>query len=134
MSLHAIVLRLAAALPLIFGCSTASSQAFPSKPVRLIVAGSPGSSMDISARAITEPMSKAWGVPVVVEVRPGANSIVGADAVAKAAPDGYTVLYVFTTFVQAPHATAKMPWQIQASSSVRSSNRAGREKRRTVAR
>lgn len=52
----------------------------------------------------------ASAAPVVVEVRAGANSIIGADAVAKATPDGYTLLYVFTTFVQAPHGTAKMPY------------------------
>ena len=109
------LLRSLPALVLAFAAFDAAAQAYPSKPVRLIVAGSPGSSMDISARAITEPMSKSWGVPVVVEVRPGANSVIAADAVAKAAPDGYTLLYVFTTFIQAPHATAKMPYDTIAS-------------------
>ena len=116
----ALLLAMAIAAPLSAAAPDAlaqapAAQAFPSKVVRIIVAGSAGSSMDTSARALSEPMSRSWGVPVIIDVRPGANSVIGADAVAKSAPDGYTLLYVFTPFVQAPHLTAKMPYDTLTS-------------------
>jgi tripartite-type tricarboxylate transporter receptor subunit TctC len=78
--------------------------------VKIVGAGFPGSSMELSARAIAEPMSKSWGQPIIIEMRPGANGVIGADAVAKAAPDGYTLLFVLTTFVQSPYMTRDMPY------------------------
>jgi tripartite-type tricarboxylate transporter receptor subunit TctC len=109
-SIPRALLQLAAAMPFVLVSVDGFAQAYPSRLVRIIVAGSAGSSMDTSARALADPMSKSWGVPVIVDVRPGANSVIGADAVAKSAPDGYTLLYAFTPFVQAPNLTAKMPY------------------------
>ena len=95
---------------LLLASAGAAAQAYPQRVVKIIGAGFPGSSMELSARAIAEPMSKAWGQPVIIEMRPGANSVIGADAVAKSAPDGYTLLFVLTTFVQAPYLTTDMPY------------------------
>src|SRR5689334_15209678 len=69
-----------------------STAAWPSKPIRLIVNFPPGSSPDVVGRAIAVPLYEALGQPVVVENRSGASGNIGADAVAKAPPDGYTVL------------------------------------------
>ena len=69
----------------------AQAQVFPSKVVRIINAQGPGS-LDVLARGYAQELTKYWGQPVVVEVRPGAGSILGAEAVAKAAPDGHTLL------------------------------------------
>ncbi|MGJ7507605.1 Bug family tripartite tricarboxylate transporter substrate binding protein [Variovorax sp. GT1P44] len=80
---------------LAFAAPTALAQspaAWPSKPIRLIVNFPPGSSPDVVGRAIAVPLYEALGQPVVVENRVGANGNIGADAVAKAPPDGYTVL------------------------------------------
>ena len=63
-------------------------QAWPSKPVRIVVAYPPGGGIDVMARQLADKLQPAWGQPVVVENKPGANTIVAADAVAKSAPDG----------------------------------------------
>ncbi len=73
-------------------CANAAAQAWPDKPIRLIVNFPPGGVADTLARAIAPGLSESIKQPVVVENRPGANGSIGADAVAKAAPDGYTFL------------------------------------------
>jgi tripartite-type tricarboxylate transporter receptor subunit TctC len=82
---------LAAALALAAAASS-FAQEYPNRAVRMVVAFPPGGGADLTARTVAQKMSEALGQPVVVDNRPGANGIVGTDAVAKAAPDGYTIL------------------------------------------
>ena len=70
--------------------------------VTLVTSTSTGSSFDIAARALAEPLSKAWGIPVVVDNRPGASTIIASNLVAKATPDGRTLLLAVTPTIQAP--------------------------------
>jgi tripartite-type tricarboxylate transporter receptor subunit TctC len=72
-------------------CATAGAQTYPAKPIRFIVSFPPGGSSDLIARAIAPHMANRLGQPVVVENRPGAGGMLGVDAVAKAAPDGYVI-------------------------------------------
>jgi tripartite-type tricarboxylate transporter receptor subunit TctC len=87
---HAVSLVLSVAL---FGAAgMASAQQYPSKPIRLIIPFPPAGATDVLGRALGQKLSEALGQPVVVENRPGAGSTIGSDLVAKAAPDGYTLL------------------------------------------
>lgn len=70
--------------------SAAAQPAYPSRPIRFIVPYPPGSGTDIVARLLSQKLAESWGQPVVVDNRPSAGAIVGIDAIAKAAPDGYT--------------------------------------------
>ena len=80
------------ALGLLFACSTAMAQQFPTKPVRLIVTYPPGGGADLMARLIAPKMAETLGQPVVVDNKPGAGGQIGAAEVARAVPDGYTIM------------------------------------------
>jgi len=81
-----------AALALALAATGVCSQTYPSKPIRVVVPYAAGGTSDILARQIGPKLTDAWGQPVIVENKPGANGNVGADFVAKSAPDGYTLL------------------------------------------
>ena len=88
--MHPFRAALVAAVAVFAGA--ASAQTYPNKPIRIIVPYAAGGTSDILARQISPKMTEAWGQPVIVENRTGANGNVGADHVAKSAPDGYTML------------------------------------------
>jgi tripartite-type tricarboxylate transporter receptor subunit TctC len=86
-----------------FSAAAAHAQAWPSRAIRVIVPYAPGGTTDIVGRQMGQKLSEALGQPVVIENRTGGNTAIGADAVAKAAPDGYTVLFTNdATFVLNP--------------------------------
>src|SRR5438105_9948309 len=66
---------------------------FPNRPIRIIVPQAAGSGIDLQARVLAQKMGELWGQQGVVENRPGANAILGMETVAKAQPDGYTLIY-----------------------------------------
>jgi len=95
----------------LLGAGSAIGQAYPSKPVRVVVAFPPGGTNDILARLIGQRWSEAWGQPVIVENRPGANTIIGAEIVVKAPPDGYTLLVgASSTYTVNPAIYRKLPY------------------------
>jgi tripartite-type tricarboxylate transporter receptor subunit TctC len=104
--------RLIASLVLSFLAFTVN--AFPTKPVRIVVAYPAGGGIDVMARQIAERLSGSWGQPVVVENKPGANTIIATDAVAKAEPDGHTILMTTdATFSINPHLYKKLPYDAE---------------------
>jgi tripartite-type tricarboxylate transporter receptor subunit TctC len=88
----------------------ALAQSYPSKPVRIIVAFTPGSSTDIVGRAVAAKLSELWGQPVVVENRAGAGGSVGSAAVLREPPDGYTLLANSSAHVANPSIYATLPY------------------------
>ena len=74
------------------GLGTASAQTYPTKPIRLVVGFAPGGAADIIARVMSDPLTRSLGQSVIVDNRPGAGSSLAAEYVAKAAPDGYTIM------------------------------------------
>jgi len=71
----------------------ASAQPFPNKPLRMVVTSAPGGITDIMTRILSQSIARTLGQPMVVENRPGADSVIAAEAVMRAAPDGYTLLF-----------------------------------------
>jgi len=111
MNISAAVTRILAAGALIVVAGFASAQqAYPNRPIHFIVPFPPGGSTDPMARMAGGKLAEKWGQSVIVENRPGGNTIIGTEAVAKAAPDGYTILLVSFTFVTGPSLLPYLPY------------------------
>jgi tripartite-type tricarboxylate transporter receptor subunit TctC len=99
-----------AALLLGFSQQAALAQ-YPTKPVHIVVPYPPGGAVDAFARVLSQPLSDMWGQQVLVENRPGASTMIGAEQVAKSPADGYTLLLTAElTFVTVPHLYEKIPY------------------------
>src|SRR5690349_3611966 len=88
----ALAARFSVFLISFFAAGAALAQAYPNRPVKVVVPWPPGQATDIAARVVAERLQAALGQPFVVENRPGAGGAIGSDAVAKSAADGYTLL------------------------------------------
>jgi tripartite-type tricarboxylate transporter receptor subunit TctC len=105
------LLALLPALPSFAEDAGETAKAFPNRAVRIIVPFPAGGPTDILSRVIAQRMSEDWGEPVVIENRPGANTVIGAQQVARAAPDGYTLLAAMdTTLVMNPATIKNLPY------------------------
>jgi len=99
-----------AALLAVVPVAPARADAYPSRPVRLIVPFAAGGLNDVVAQLVGPYLEKSLGQPVIIDNRPAASGIVGTEATAKAPPDGYTLLMVASSFTVVPATTAKLPY------------------------
>lgn len=104
------VLRTVAAGALAFSAGLAGAQQYPSKQIRIIVPVAPGGAIDNGARILAEKLREAWGQPVVIDNRAGANTAIGTALVGQAAPDGYTLLFASNAHVVLPLIASKLPY------------------------
>src|SRR4051794_18892627 len=112
-ALRSFLSRLGACLAATALAASAALAAFPDKPVKLVVPFAPGGGTDSIARAVGVGMSQALGQPVIVDNKPGAGTIIGSDAVAKSAPDGYTVLVATFAHAVNPSLMPRLPFDTQ---------------------
>lgn len=104
------LIRLTAAAALLGAAAIAGAQAYPSKPVRMIIAWPPGGANDIAGRIVAQKLTENTGQQFVVDNRGGASGILGSDVVAKSPADGYTIMVHSTTHVSNPHLYSKVPY------------------------
>ena len=108
------VISLAAMAAMVLGATAQAQTAanFPAKPIKIVVPFPAGGTSDVLARIFGQKMSENWGQPVVVENRPGASGNLGADQVAKAAPDGYTLVLMDVGNLVISPALFKLPFNV----------------------
>src|SRR5438132_11522926 len=95
----------------LLGIAPALAQTYPAKPVRILIAQAPGSATDVISRVVANRLSEALGQPIVIEARPGAGGVVGTEAAARSAPDGYTLFMANnSTHGSNPAVYAKLPY------------------------
>ncbi len=108
-----------ACLAAVFAAESASVMAqpqrseFPAKTVRIIVGYPPGGPTDLMARAVAPKLAESWGQQVIIDNRPGASGLIGAELTVRAAPDGYTLLTVPVTYAVVPSMLTKMPFDVE---------------------
>lgn len=94
--------------------ATAGEPGYPNKPVRWVVPYAAGGPTDLVARLVGQKLAERWGQQIVVDIRPGANSIIGSEIVARAAPDGYTLLVALPAFAINPSVYRKLPYHTES--------------------
>jgi tripartite-type tricarboxylate transporter receptor subunit TctC len=111
--MHRIVIRFVVVVAAVLGSTTVYAQNYPERPVRMVVPYPPGGTVDVVARVIAQNLAGQTGRNFIVDNRAGANGIVGSDLVAKATPDGYTLLVQASIFVINPLFLKNVPYDVQ---------------------
>ena len=91
-------------------CTLAQAQTYPTKPITIVVPASPGGAIDLAARLIGQKLSDTWGQSVVIDNKAGATGIIGTDLIAKAPPDGHTLVLVASSHAINPSMVRKLPY------------------------
>ncbi len=109
-ALGALLLVLAGAAPDLAQAQVQAQNAYPNKPVKMVVAFPPGGATDLTGRLLAGKLAELWGQPVVVDNKAGASGMIGSEQVMRSPADGYTILVTITTHIQNPAIFAKMPY------------------------
>lgn len=110
-TMRVMLLRLLfAAFGLCVSGALQAAEIYPARPMRLVAPYSPGGNTDVPARLIAQRLTQTWGQQVVVDNRPGGNTLIGTELVARAAPDGYTIMLTTRTFTISPSLYRKLPY------------------------
>lgn len=107
------ILRIVLAASVAMLCTTAIAQTYPTKSVNIIIPFPPGGTLDIVGRMLAQKLTEQTGQSFVVENRAGGGGTIGANAVAKASPDGYTLLFSASTFTIAPMLVKGVPYDVE---------------------
>ena len=99
----ALARRITASVLLCFAASAGAQPVYPVKPIRIISPYAPGGSTDVLARLVGSKLTEIWGQPIIIDPRPGGNTIIGSEIMTKASPDGYTLLSVLISHVIVPN-------------------------------
>ncbi len=110
MLLRRLVLGVAFALGGMPSGHAQTAASYPNKPIRFIVPYAPGGSTSYVARLVAAKLTESWGQQVLVDNKPGANTVIGSEALAKSPPDGYTISLAASTHATVPHLIAKLPY------------------------
>jgi tripartite-type tricarboxylate transporter receptor subunit TctC len=111
-ALRLVTMVVATALVLVTAGQTVMAQSYPTRPIRIIALSSPGSGPDIVGRLIGQKLTEAWGQQAIVDTRPGASGIIGAEIASKAAPDGHTLVIVTSQAVIVSVMYEKLPYNL----------------------
>jgi len=109
-----IIFRIGLVACAMLSASGALAQAYPSQPIKVVVPFTPGTGMDIIARTVGPKLSERLGQPVIIENKPGASGNIGAEMVAKSAPDGHTVMITANTMLIAASLYRNVPFDALA--------------------
>ena len=108
---RALMRRIVAALLIGMATTAVAQPVYPAKPIRIISPYPPGGTTDIMARMVGPKLTESWGQPIIVDNRPGGNTIIGSEAMVKSPPDGYTLLSILTSHVIVPN-LAPTPYDV----------------------
>lgn len=106
-----VVSRIACAGVLALAATQAGAAEFPTRPVRFVVASTPGGALDVLSRLVGPKLTEKWGQPIVIDNRAGAGGIIGTEIVAKSSPDGYNLLVIAQGFTANPFLYKKLPYE-----------------------
>jgi len=110
LGMTAMALVLGLCFSMLNAWSQSTFPSYPNRPIHLIVPFPPGGAVDPIARTLAQKLEEAWGQSIIIDNKPGAATIIGTDFVAKANPDGYTMILVSTSFTVNPAAYSKLPF------------------------
>src|SRR3954462_7148741 len=102
-SCTALARRITTAVLLSVAASAGAQQVYPAKPIRIISPYAPGGTTDLLPRLVAPKLTESWGQPIMVDPRPGGNTIIGSEIVTKSPPDGYTLLSILVSHVIVPN-------------------------------